>query len=212
MSEKLISNDNIMIKSDLEKLNKSELIKLLLNQEKQLKQRPVPAPRRNVQQMVKYYENINKKPISKERPIPKPRTIKPVATPRTVKPIGVNEVKLYPMIKATLDGYRKYELSQSIDKDKAKKSFTELFEKRLKNMQTEVKTVSITINVKLSHTLQRSSSLYSFGPFTVQKPNMSLQDVYRFAFYTLKKSNITFLSGDYVTHIGCKIMELSKKK
>ena len=30
-----------MIKSDLEKLNKSELIKLLLNQDKQLKQKTV---------------------------------------------------------------------------------------------------------------------------------------------------------------------------
>ena len=185
-----------------------------MKQEKQLeqlKQKPVPLPRRNVQQMVKYYEKINS-----ERPIPKPRTIKPipkpVAAPRAAKPISVEEIKVYPMIKATLDGFRKYELSQSNDKNKAKKSLAELFEKRVKKMQTEVKTVSITINVKLSHTLQRSSSLYSFGPFTVQKPNMSLQDVYRFAFYTLKKSNITFLSGDYVTHIGCKIMELSERK
>ena len=38
MSEKLISNDNIMIKSNLEKLNQTELINLILNQEKMLKQ------------------------------------------------------------------------------------------------------------------------------------------------------------------------------
>ena len=66
MSEKLISNDNIMIKSDLEKLNQSELINLLLNQDKMLRQllqekqqkpiakpramKPVPPPRKNVQQ------------------------------------------------------------------------------------------------------------------------------------------------------------------
>ena len=37
MSEKLISNDNIMIKSDLEKLNQPELINLLLNQDKMLR-------------------------------------------------------------------------------------------------------------------------------------------------------------------------------
>ena len=68
MSEKLISNDNIMIKSDLEKLNQSELINLLLNQDKMLRQllqqkqqkpiakpramKPIPPPRKNVQQMV----------------------------------------------------------------------------------------------------------------------------------------------------------------
>ena len=109
MSEKLISNDNIMIKSDLEKLNQSELINLLLNQDKMLRQllqekqqkpiakpramKPVPPPRKNVQHMVEYHEKINS-----ERPKPLPRnnqksaieqtmqkTNTPVPKPRTLK-------------------------------------------------------------------------------------------------------------------------------
>ena len=41
--------------SDLYKLKKSELIALLLNQNK----RPIPKPRKNVKQMAKEYENNN---------------------------------------------------------------------------------------------------------------------------------------------------------
>ena len=53
-----------MNKSDLKKLSKSELIKLLLKQEKKKPEiivvddtKPVPAPRNSVNQMVQDYEN-----------------------------------------------------------------------------------------------------------------------------------------------------------
>ena len=99
MSQKLISNDNIRIKSDLEKLNQSELINLLLNQDKVLRQllqekqqkqqkpiakpramKPVPPTRKNVQQMVEYYEKINS-----ERPKPLPRNNQNSAIEQTMQ-------------------------------------------------------------------------------------------------------------------------------
>ena len=94
-----------MNKRDLKKLSKSELIKLLLKQEKKkpkiivvddtkpvptprtYKPVPAPTPSKNVKQMVKQYEeNIILPPLEfrdNYKPIPTPRTYKPVPAPRT---------------------------------------------------------------------------------------------------------------------------------
>ena len=94
-----------MNKASLKKLSKSQLIKLLLKQEKKKPEiiivddtkpvpkprRPVPTPRKSVKQMAKEYEeNIILPPIEFRddyKPVPAPRTKKlldkPVPTPRT---------------------------------------------------------------------------------------------------------------------------------
>ena len=82
-----------MNKKDLKKLSKSELIKLLLKQDKKpvptprtVKPiRPIPKPRKSVNQMVQDYENnIILPPLEfRDKPVPTPRTTKPVPTPRT---------------------------------------------------------------------------------------------------------------------------------
>ena len=70
-----------MNKKDLEKLSKSELIELLLNQQQQ---KPIPAPRtsKSVKDMVQQYEDNIIQPPSEFRddykPIPAPRTSKSV--------------------------------------------------------------------------------------------------------------------------------------
>ena len=91
-------NVNLMDKRDLKKLSKSELIKLLLKQEKKKPEiivvddtkpvpaprtyKPVPSPRKNVKQMVQEYEhNIILPPLEFRddyKPIPAPKTIKPI--------------------------------------------------------------------------------------------------------------------------------------
>ena len=99
MSEKY--NHILMDEKNLKKLSKSELINLLLKQEKKPKiiivddtkpspklRRPVPTPRKSVKDMVQQYEdNII---IPDHKPIPLPRTKKPsqapIPTPRTKKP------------------------------------------------------------------------------------------------------------------------------
>ena len=92
-----------MNNSDLKKLSKSELIKLLLKQNARKPmddklvpkpRRPVPTPRKSVKHMVKEYEdNIILPPPEfgdVYKPIPLPRTKKPlqapIPTPRTKKP------------------------------------------------------------------------------------------------------------------------------
>ena len=84
---------NSMNKSDPKKLSKSELIKLLLKKDKKpvptprtVKQiRPIPKPRKSVNQMVQDYEkNIILPPMEfRDKPVPAPRTKKPVPAPRT---------------------------------------------------------------------------------------------------------------------------------
>ena len=102
-----------MNESSLKKLSKSQLIKLLLQQNEELQSRkPIPAPRKSVKQMVKEYEdNIILPPLEFRddyKPIPKPRTKKPTPLPRT---------KIEEVDKA-LKGYTKsFEISIKNDKD-----------------------------------------------------------------------------------------------
>ena len=84
-----------MNKKDLKKLSKSELINLLLKQEK--KPKPVPTPRtyKSVKDMVQQYEDLNQSKTvqlndfvvdlkDQPPPIPAPRTKKPVPEKRTI--------------------------------------------------------------------------------------------------------------------------------
>ena len=88
------TNINNMDKYNLSNLNKDQLIDLLLKQNTKIQllknklDRPTPAKRKNVKQMVQDYEdNIIPPPIEfQDRPVPKPRTIKrPIPAPRSVK-------------------------------------------------------------------------------------------------------------------------------
>ena len=76
------SNHIDMDKKDLEKLSKSELIELLLKQQKPVpaQRRPIPTPRKSVKDMVQQYEDNIIQPPSEFRddhkPIPAPKTEK----------------------------------------------------------------------------------------------------------------------------------------
>ena len=81
-SFKNIIYNNSMNKSDLEKLDKSQLIQMLLKQDLEMKKlklrNPTPAPRKNVKQMVQDYEDniIEPPPEFRDdyKPTPLPRT------------------------------------------------------------------------------------------------------------------------------------------
>ena len=104
---------NNMNESSLNKLTKSQLIKLLLQQNAELQSRkPIPAPRKSVKQMVQEYEdNIILPPLEFRddyKPTPKPRNKKPTPLPRT---------KIEEVDKA-LKGYTKsFEINIKNDKD-----------------------------------------------------------------------------------------------
>ena len=118
--KKIISANN-MNESSLKKLSKSQLIKLLLQQNMKLQpnnddnvkpRKPIPTPRKSVKQMVQEYEdNIILPPLEFRddyKPVPLPRTKKPVPSPRT---------KIEQVDKA-LKGYTKsYEIGIKNNKD-----------------------------------------------------------------------------------------------
>ena len=89
--EKMSEKYNLinMEKASLEKMSKSELIDLLLEQFSNKQIRPIPAPRKSVKSMVQQYEEN----------VSSPTYLKPIPTPRTQK---------------SLDAYIPSKLSQSI--------------------------------------------------------------------------------------------------
>ena len=128
------SNVIDMNKKSLKKLSKSQLIKLLLRQEKNkpkvvivddtkpvskpryYKPRPpVPTPRKSVKQMVKDYEEKHKY-YETRPPVPTPRkSVKPMVEKR--KPIPIPRTKIEQTDKA-LEGYTKsYKISIKNNKD-----------------------------------------------------------------------------------------------
>ena len=131
-----------MNESSLKKLSKSQLIKLLLQQNAELQSRkPAPKPRTNLKQMIQSYEdNIIKPPMEFSddyKPIPAPRKsvkqmvqdyedniilpplefrddYKPIPLPRTTKPTLLPRTKIEQVAKA-LKGY-----TESYEKTKTK--------------------------------------------------------------------------------------------
>ena len=60
---------------------------------------------------------------------------------------------------------------------------------------------------------RRNSSkfaLITFAQYCTPK-GLSIQDTYKCTLYTLLRTNITFLSGEYITKIGARIIQLNKK-
>ena len=129
MSEKynlidMEKKNNLEKKASLEKMSKSELIDLLLEQFSNKPMRPIPAPRKSVKSMVQQYEvNVSSSPTyfkDDYKPIPAPRTQKsldayipskpsqPISVPIDFKPIPK------PRTQKSLDAYIPSKLSQSI--------------------------------------------------------------------------------------------------
>ena len=153
-----------MNKSDLEKLSKSELIKLIIKQNTKpvptprTKTRPIPKPRKSVKQMVDYFE-IKRLPAPPSewlreieqlnRPVPAPRTKRqPVPLPRT---------KIEQTSKA-LKGYTKsFKINIKNDKDplmqlqNTRKAVAIHIEKILKSMKglKFVETLRVTFEKQL---------------------------------------------------------------
>ena len=132
------SNYIDMNKKDLEKLNKSELIELLLNQQQQQQQKPIPAPRtsKSVKDMVQQYEDNIIQPPSEFRddykPIPAPRTKKPLQTPIPTPRTIISQVE------KALRGYTKsFDIQLRDEKDpliqsqKSRKAINHLFKNLL---------------------------------------------------------------------------------
>ena len=173
-----------MSEKNVKKLTKSELINLLLKQEKKNKpkimvvddtkpfsarRRSILTPRKNVKQMAREYEEKNAEIDEKYNKL-------------NTKP---KKVYYYPLIKATLQQYRMEEIKLSNDSKRSKKSFSQLFEVRIDNMKGDTEKVSLFITVEITKSLlglEENVFKRTYGPFTVDKPKgLSIQDTYKFA-------------------------------
>ena len=147
------SNHINMDKKDLEKLSKSELIELLLKQQKPVpaQRRPIPTPRKSVKDMVQQYEDNIIQPPSEFRddhkPIPAPRTKKLLQTsipaPRTKKPLQTpapipEKRTIISQVEKALRGYTKsFDIQLRDEKDpliqsqKSRKAINHLFKNLL---------------------------------------------------------------------------------
>lgn len=174
----IISTYSKMNKSDLKKLSKSQLIKMLLKQEN----KPIEKPKRK--QMAKYnLDDLFNDDIFQENRFA--RSMKKVT--RTKKQIddvssdinikyqnlisnqmvkNTREIREYPMIQALLDKYRKEELKVSSNKNKANMNFVKLFKERLSKMEGDKEPVSIVIKVSISDAVSvQNKETKKYGPY-----------------------------------------------
>ena len=149
-----------MNKSDLEKLSKSELIKLIIKQNTKpvpaprTKTRPIPKPRKSVQQMVRdYEENIIPPPLEFRdgyKPVLVPRTKRPVAAPRIKIPVAAPRTKKRPV-----------PLPRTIiqETNKALKGFTKSYEINIKNSKDPLMQLQNTRKAVAIHIEKISKSM-----------------------------------------------------
>ena len=156
--EKIISTNN-MNESSLKKLSKSQLIKLLLQQNEELQSRkPIPAPRKSVKQMVQDYEDNIILP-----PIPKPRNKQPTPLPRT---------KIEEVDKA-LKGYTKsFEIEIKNDKDPLVQlqNTRKVIEYHITKILTSMKGLKFVETLKVTFKKSEKDKIEYKTPYFFSKP------------------------------------------
>ena len=182
-----------MNKSDLKKLSKSELIKLLLKQEKKKPKiivvddtKPNDKPKKKQKKVYNHDNLFNDNPFPDFAVTSDP--FERMMIKANNKDIDINEqsfnidsryqnlmsnqndtvstqkIRDYPMIETSLSSLRKDELKRSTYKNKAKKSFIELFENRLNQIQGDREMVSINLDVEINTVRKESKVKYERQP------------------------------------------------
>ena len=221
--ENIKSNYNIvkMNEKDLEKLDKSELIKLLLKQNA----KPVKPTKITRERKVKPKLNYNLEDLFDDDPFP---DFKPVVTndpfdeemnkvrrmERKMNKMNEsvenkykslqtgNVVITYPKTNVSWNKFRREE-NRFTKTTRKGSSFFNLFEKRIDKIPGEREKISITINVDIWNGIITSKT---YGPFTTKIPRLDRYDMYKFMVYTLLKNNFTLLSAEEIKSIGCQII------
>ena len=189
-----------MNKSDLKKLSKSELIKLLLKQEKKKPEiivvddtkypKPIDKPKKKQKKAYNHdnlfndnqfpdfvvtsdpFERTMIKVNNKKRDVDEQtfninskyqnlmsKTNQSVNDTKNTQKC-TQKIRDYPMIKVKLDDFRRSEIKLSMDKNRAKVSFIELFETRLNKIPGKREIVSISLDVEINHTMTSDAVEY----------------------------------------------------
>ena len=186
-----------MNKSDLEKLSKSELIKLIIKQNTKpvpaprTKTRPIPKPRKSVQQMVRdYEENIIPPPLEFRdgyKPVPVPRTKRPVAAPRIKIPVAAPRTKKRPV-----------PLPRTIiqETNKALKGFTKSYEIDIKNskdplMQLQNTRKAVAIHIEKILKSMKGAKFVETLRVTFEKQTGREERIIKTAYFNSQPQTIT---------------------
>ena len=105
----------------------------------------------------------------------------------------------------SLQDMRDEELAKArVSKYMKDSSFQNLFHDRLNQMPGKREKVQITIQADMEHTLGNRRQILekSYGPFKMEVPKLSKQDMYKFLMYTLLQNNFTVLSTETISEIG----------
>ena len=120
----------------------------------------------------------------------------------------------YPKREVSLQKFRIEEARRSNTVRKKASSFLKLFGKRLDSMEGERKKVSILLYAdikdvshkfdldKVNETIEKKT----YGPFMMDMPKLSKNDMYKFMLYTLLYNDFTVLPAQVIDKIGCKII------
>ena len=176
-----------MIRRDLEKLSKSELIELIIKQNT----KPVPAPRKSVQQMVRdYEENIIPPPLEFRdgyKPVPVPQTKRPVAAPRIKIPVAAPRTKKRPV-----------PLPRTIiqETNKALKGFTKSYEINIKNskdplMQLQNTRKAVAIHIEKILKSMKGAKFVETLRVTFEKQTGREERIIKTAYFNSQPQTIT---------------------
>ena len=212
----IISTNNIsknMKNNTLNNLTKDELINLVLNQNQKIKKlfeiineqkRPIPAPRKNVKQMIQSYEeNIIPPPLEfRDKPIPAPRKnvkqmiqsyedniiqspiefsddYKPTPKPRTIKPVLSPRTKIEEKAQA-MQGYTKsYEINIINKKDPLEqlKNTRKAVEHHVKNIIESKKGLKFVETLKVTFTKMSGNEIIYKSAYFNSKPHTIINNV-----------------------------------
>lgn len=96
----------------------------------------------------------------------------------------------------------------SVSPDTPGSTFQNLFENRLDEMPGKRERVQVLINADVENRNGKTRMITpkAFGPFTMEMPKMSNDDLYKFMVYTLLQHDVSILSTQNIASIGAKIL------
>ena len=113
---------------------------------------------------------------------------------------------VYDKINVSLNRYRRQEIRMAGSYTKKNSSFSRLFKQRIDEIGGRRVRVSVTVFVTVEDLIRKKTYKRSFGPFKMDVPKLSIQDMYKFFMYTLLTNNFTLLSAEVITEIGGRVI------
>ena len=195
------SNHINMDKASLKKLSKSQLIKLLLKEEKPEKKQKVIYNHENL------FDDTERNVMRRVKSDPFEKTMNDIKKKKRKideESININtkyqnlisseeKIRNYPMIETSLHNLRNDEKRRSSSKNKAKMSFLQLFEERLDHIQGEREIVSINLDVEIDTNKSLTEEYLKITPEMIENEE---DDEYKMKYKNIIKQSFRIVKYD----------------